>query len=46
MTEQTDKKEKQNLKERSAGKNNEQVGLQEASHLQDSKQNHSENSKS
>jgi hypothetical protein len=38
--------EKLNLKERTAGKNKEQVGLQEAPHLQDSKQNHSENSKS
>jgi hypothetical protein len=39
-------REKQNLKERTAGENNEQVGLQEAPHLQDSKQNHSENSQS
>jgi hypothetical protein len=39
-------REQQNLKERTAGENNEQVSLQEAPHLPDSKQNHSENSKS
>jgi hypothetical protein len=36
--------EEKNLKERTAGTNNEQVGLQEAPHLQDSKQNCSANS--
>ncbi len=39
-------REQQNLKERTAGENNEQVSLQEAPHLLDSKQNHSEKSKS
>jgi hypothetical protein len=39
-------REEKNLKERPAGTNNGQVGLQEVPHLQDSKQNHSENSKS
>jgi len=39
-------REKQNLNERSVGKKNEQVSLQEALHLEDSKQNHSDNSKS
>jgi hypothetical protein len=37
-------KEKQNLKKRTTMKNNQQVGLQEVSHLQDFKQNHFENS--
>jgi hypothetical protein len=43
-----DKKQKgkEKLKERTTGKNYEQVGLQEAPHLQDLKQNHFENSKS
>jgi hypothetical protein len=39
-------REEKNLKEKTAGTNNEQVGLQEAPHLQDSKQNRSANSKS
>ncbi len=39
-------REEKNLKEKTAGTNNEQVGLQEAPHLQDSEQNHSANSKS
>jgi hypothetical protein len=39
-------REEKNLKERTAGTNNEQVGLHEAPHLQDSKQNRSANSKS
>lgn len=39
-------REKQILNERSVRKKNEQVSLQEALHLEDSKQNHSENSKS
>jgi hypothetical protein len=43
---QTDRKGKEKLKERTTGKNYEQVGLQEAPHLQDLKQNHFENSES
>jgi hypothetical protein len=43
---QTDRKGKEKLKERTTGKNYEQVGLQEAPHLQNLKQNHFENSKS
>jgi hypothetical protein len=43
---QTDRKGKERLKERTTGKNYEQVGLQEAPHLQNLKQNHFENSKS
>ncbi len=43
---QTDRKGKEKLKERTTGKNYEQVGLQEAPHLQDLKQNHFESSKS
>jgi hypothetical protein len=39
-------REKQNLSESSVRKKNEQASLQEALHLEDSKQNHSENSKS
>jgi len=43
---QTDRKGNEKLKERTTGKNYEQVGLQEAPHLQDLKQNHFENSES
>jgi hypothetical protein len=43
---QTDRKGKEKLKERTTGKNYEQVGLQEAPHSQDPKQNHFESSKS
>ncbi len=43
---QTDRKGKERLKERTTVKNYEQVGLQEAPHLQNLKQNHFENSKS
>jgi hypothetical protein len=40
---QTNRKGKEKPKERTTGKNYEQVGLQEAPHLQDPKQNHFEN---
>jgi hypothetical protein len=40
------KKGKEKLKERRTGKDYEHVGLQEAPHLQDPKQNHFENVKS
>jgi hypothetical protein len=39
------KREKEKLKERTPREDYEQVGLQEAPHLQDSKQNHFENAK-
>ncbi len=39
------KREKAKLKERTPTEDYEQVGLQEAPHLQDSKQNHFENAK-
>jgi hypothetical protein len=37
--------DRQNTQKRTAGKNKDQVGLQEAPHLQDSIQNNSKNSK-
>ncbi len=43
---QTEKKGKEKLEERRPRQNYEQVGLQEAPHLQDLKQNHFENAKS
>jgi hypothetical protein len=39
-------REKQNKKKAQTGKDYEQLGLQEAPHLQEPKQNHSENAKS
>jgi hypothetical protein len=39
-------REKKNKKKGHTGKDYEQVGLQEAPNLQDTKQNHSENAKS
>jgi hypothetical protein len=39
-------REKKNKKKGQTGKDYEQVGFQEAPHLQDPKQNHSENAKS
>jgi len=42
---QTDRKGKEKLKERTTGKDCEQVGFQEAPHLKDLKQNHFENAK-
>jgi hypothetical protein len=42
----TDRKGKEKLKERTTGKNYEQVGLQEAPQLQDPKKNLSEDTKS
>jgi hypothetical protein len=43
---QTNRERKEKLKERTTGKNYEQVGLQEVPQLQDPKQNLSENTKS